>query len=90
MTRERLHMLADLILDCVSWGYENSTQIIIAHDGDHRIYVYPDIGTGNTHATTYYCSDKQMRSAPTGYVYDPDLVTAEAHIRRIIKRREKQ
>ena len=75
MTRERLHQLVDLILEIDSNGHHNIAQITISNDGDHEIYVYPNINKGGK--ATMYTAYKHS------IYYDKNLDAGEARLRQM-------
>ena len=75
MKRERIHQLVDLVLDTKSNEHMDIVQITVSNDGDHEIYVHPDVingGRGTIYSTYRYAINR-----------DPDLTEGEARIMRL-------
>ena len=86
MTRARLFELADLILECAHWGHSHSANIEIDNAGDHRIYVYPNVGKDGSKSTVYFCNPAFIfEDGKNGFVYDKNFDAAEARIRQLLE-----
>jgi len=87
MTRERLHELLDLALDCRRFEHVSVTIAIDAYS--EIIYVWKKNQEEGIDMVTYTSSEVFPTKGETKYngvrsVGDPGLVKAEAHIRRLL------
>ena len=84
MTRERLIEMMDLVLSCKHWGHSHSVHIQIENDGDHQIYIYPNVNNGGK-STVYEAHPIiPIPEGDEGFVYDPNFEKAEAEIKRLL------
>ena len=93
MTRERLHELLDLVLDCRRFEH---VVVTIEIDAYHEIiYVWEKNQEEGINMVVYTSSEVFPPKGETKYngvrhVGDPGLVKAEAHIRRLLAEKEEE
>ena len=83
MTRERIHQIVDLVLDCSGWKKEHRSSITVDNDGDHTVSVHLNVGERCSESVVYY-SDAGRKDTydPNEFVFDPNFDAAEARIRQ--------
>jgi len=93
MTRERIHELADLVIDFnenANRHYEHGIRVSLEVDGRYdsgRVWIYTGIGTAKACSYTYMFNPDCKTYTNTvndKVIYDPNYEKAEAHIRALI------
>ena len=83
MTRERIHQIVDLVLDCAEWGKENRVSITVDNDGDHTVDLHMNVGEKGSKSIVYYCdAERASTYDPNIFMFDPNFDTSEARIRQ--------
>ena len=81
MTRERLHMLVDMVLDVPDVDCNYRASITIDNAGDHRIYIYAPVELRNK--SEYYVSAYESFSYSDEYIRDKMLTKAEKRLEEV-------
>lgn len=85
MTRERIHQLVDLVLDCKHWGLNHRASITVDNDGDHTMTIHFRVADDDSEYNRYFC-DKNRRDtySLTFNTFDPNFDAAEARLKQLL------